>query len=100
MDINKLIIGVGLGVILVGLMVFPAFASNAGDGSAYGTQPGYAVANNNTECAGHGSFGYFGKDWNLGNEVSGHYGTNPGPGANGQQTGINNSTLCGNRQSL
>ena len=62
------------------------FAGNSGDGSEYGTQPGFAVANANTECAGHGAFGAFGKDNNFAG------------GANGYQTGINNSTLCGNRQ--
>lgn len=36
--------------------------------------------------AGSGSFGYFGKDNNLAG------------GANGQQTGLNNSAVCGNRQ--
>jgi hypothetical protein len=35
--------------------------------------------------AGSGAFGYFGKDNNLAG------------GANGQQTGLNNSALCGNR---
>jgi hypothetical protein len=34
----------------------------------------------------HGAFGYFGKYHNLAG------------GADGYQTGINNSTLCGNRQ--
>ncbi|MHB1110177.1 MAG: hypothetical protein ACYCZU_07675, partial [Devosia sp.] len=38
--------------------------------------------------AGSGSFGYFGKD---GNNLSG--------GADGQQTGVNNSAVCGNNQS-
>lgn len=38
--------------------------------------------------AGSGSFGYFGKD---GNNLSG--------GADGQQTGKNNSAVCGNNQS-
>lgn len=37
--------------------------------------------------AGSGAFGYFGKDNNL----SG--------GADGRQTGLNNSAVCGNRQS-
>jgi hypothetical protein len=46
------------------------FAGNSGDGSEYGTQPGFVVAN--------------------GNNFAG--------GANGYETGINNSTLCGNRQ--
>jgi hypothetical protein len=36
--------------------------------------------------AGSGAFGFFGKDNNLAG------------GANGQQTGINNSAVCGNRQ--
>ena len=61
-----------------------AAADNSGDGSGYGTQPGYSVALANTECAGHGAFGAFGKDNNL----SG--------GANGQLTGYYNSALCGN----
>lgn len=62
------------------------FAGNSGDGSEYGTQPGFVVANGNTPCAGHGAFGAFGKDNNFAG------------GANGCQTGIDNSTLCGNRQ--
>lgn len=42
--------------------------------------------------AGSGSFGYFGKDYNLG------VNTDPAdPGANGYQTGLNNSGVCGNR---
>ncbi len=64
----------------------PAFAGSAGDGSGYGTQPGYEVANGHTVCAGHGSFGAFGKDYNLAG------------GANGPATGANNSGLCGNPQ--
>ena len=36
--------------------------------------------------AGSGSFGYFGKDENMAG------------GADGQQTGVNNSSVCGNRQ--
>ena len=48
--------------------------------------PGFAVANAHTECAGHGAFGFFGKDHNLAG------------GANGYETGLNNSALCGNRQ--
>jgi hypothetical protein len=61
-------------------------AGNSGDGSEYGTQPGYPIANENTECAGHGAFGAFGKDNNWAG------------GANGYNTGIANGTLCGNRQ--
>lgn len=77
-----------------------AFASNSGDGSDYGTQPGYNVANENTICAGHGAFNAFGKNASLGIEKvhADFLGSYPGPGTNGYQTGINNSTLCGNRQ--
>lgn len=63
-----------------------ALADNSGDGSGYGTQPGYAKANANTPCAGHGAFGAFGKDNNFAG------------GANGQLTGYYNSSLCGNPQ--
>ena len=63
-----------------------AFAGNAGDGSGYGTQPGFAVATANTPCAGHGAFGLLGKDYNMAG------------GANGYATGWNNAGLCGNRQ--
>ena len=44
--------------------------------------------------AGSGAFGYLGKDANMGIK------SDPSdPGANGTQTGINNSSVCGNRQS-
>lgn len=93
---------------LAGAMVISgaAFAGNAGDGSGYGTQPGYAQSLSNTECSGHGSFGAFGKGANLGianppgnPDQAGHadfLGSYPGPGTDGQQTGLNNSSLCGN----
>lgn len=70
------------------LVLLPAtgLGGNSGDGSEYGTQPGFGVATEQTACAGHGAFGAFGKD----NSLAG--------GANGYQTGINNSALCGNRQ--
>jgi hypothetical protein len=77
---------------LTGLVLVPAslsataFAGNSGDGSEYGTQPGFTVSLDQTACAGHGAFGAFGKDFNLAG------------GADGYQTGINNGTLCGNRQ--
>ena len=45
---------------------------------------GCASAFANTECAGHGAFGAFGKDENFAG------------GANGQLTGYFNSALCGN----
>ena len=63
-----------------------ALAGNAGDGSGYASQPGFDVATSQTECAGHGAFGYLGKDFNMAG------------GANGYETGWNNAGLCGNRQ--
>lgn len=63
-----------------------AFAGNAGGGSDYGTQPGFAVATGNTICAGHGAFGWLGKDFNMAG------------GANGYQTGWTQGSFCGNRQ--
>lgn len=52
--------------------------------------------NSDAQCgtgAGSGAFGYFGKDYNLGGK------TPPStPGADGTQTGRNNSAVCGNRQ--
>jgi hypothetical protein len=73
---------------VVGLLAVPAsaMAGNAGDGSGYGTQPGYEQSLSNTPCAGHGAFGAFGKNYNL----SG--------GADNPETGLNNALLCGNRQ--
>jgi hypothetical protein len=60
----------------------PALAAND-----YGSQPGYDQAQQSSDgCAGAGAFGYFGP----GNSMAG--------GADGTQTGINNSTLCGNPQ--
>ena len=63
-----------------------AFAGNAGDGSGYGTQPGYEVSQSHTTCQGAGAFGAFGKDNNWAG------------GANGPATGDANSNLCGNPQ--
>jgi hypothetical protein len=98
------IFGIGTAA-AIGLLVLSgsAFAGNAGDGSGYGTQPGFQTAQTNSNgCAGHGAFGAFGKDFNFGNSTSGHTpypGNNQnGNGANGQATGAANSSLCGNPQ--
>lgn len=98
MNIKKLIVGASAAAVIFSSLAVPAFA--VGDYPSDSSADGYYSATSNTECAVHGSFGYFGKDWNLGNDISGHYpgGSWPGPGADGYQTGINNGTLCGNRQ--
>jgi hypothetical protein len=71
----------------------PAFA----DAGGYGTQPGYSNAiTHSGGCAGAGAFGAFGT---YGNAPHDFGQSNPnGPGANGSQTGYNNSNNCGNPQ--
>ena len=60
----------------------------AADSNAYcgSSANGCEQSASNTPCAGHGSFGAFGK----GNDWRG--------GASGDNTAYNNSTLCGNPQ--
>jgi len=71
-------------LMMVGASAGAASASAAGDGSDYGTQPGYLVAG---DCGTmHGSFNAFGKSSNMGE------GNTDGVlGANGPATGDNNS---------
>jgi len=62
----------------------------------YNNNPGRLQATEvGAQCdsgAGSGAFGYFGKDNNLG------INSDPSdPGADGQQTGLNNSAVCGSR---
>jgi hypothetical protein len=72
----------------------PAFADDPGNSTPgidrYLNNPGRQQATEvGAQCgsgAGSGAFGFFGQDNNLAG------------GANGEQTGINNSSLCGNRQ--
>lgn len=94
------------GVIFSSLAV-GAFASTSGNGSDYGTMPGFTQAQDQTVCSGAGAFDAFGKGANLGidyapgngdPEHATFLGSYPGPGTDGTQTGINNSTLCGNPQ--
>jgi hypothetical protein len=87
---------------LAGLSISTAAFAQTGPGNStpgidrYDNNPGRQQATQvGAQCgsgAGSGAFGFFGKDNNLGN-------SNPnGPGADGQQTGLNNSSVCGNRQ--
>src|SRR4051795_1732612 len=76
---------------------FAAGNSTPGD-ARYENNPGRQQATEvGAQCgsgAGSGAFGFFGKDNNLGVK------SDPtDPGANGHQTGVNNSSVCGNRQS-
>ena len=78
---------------IAALAIVPATA-----GATYGTQPGFSVANGNTVCAGHGAFGAFGANGDVAHDFGiNNPGSNGAPGADGTQTGINNSSLCGNR---
>ena len=94
------------GLVLAGLAGVVAFSTATVAQTSYpgNSQPGLTRyehisqhPNPNAQCgtgAASGAFGYFGKDYNLGGK------TPPGtPGADGQQTGLNNSAVCGNRQS-
>jgi hypothetical protein len=79
-------------IIAAALMMIGA---SAGAASADATTPpsanGYATARANTVCADHGTFNYLtGPGHNMGVDN-----TDGVLGADGTQTGINNSTLCG-----
>jgi hypothetical protein len=81
------------GFMLAGVIV-PAFSLAAGNSTPgpdrYNNNPGRQQAVEvGAQCgsgAGSGAFGYLGKD------------NNEAGGANGYQTGLNNSAVCGNRQ--
>ena len=62
------------------------------------SQPGYEPAISNTECADHGSFGFFGDKGVIHDFGVNNPGSDNKPGANGQATGDANSHLCGNPQ--
>ena len=73
----------------VGFTAAPAMA-------AYGTQPGFDRSQAQTQCSGAGAFGAFGEHGDVYHDFGvNNPGSNGAPGADGTQTGINNSTLCG-----
>ena len=92
MGMKKLAATAAASTITFAALVGTAFAAgNSTPGiDRYDNNPGRQQATEvGAQCgtgAGSGAFGYFGKD----NNMSG--------GADGQQTGINNSSICGNRQ--
>lgn len=92
MNIKKFLISVSASAVVLGSLAVPAFAAgNSEPGiDRYLDNPGRQQATEvGAQCdsgAGSGAFGYFGKDFNM----SG--------GADGVQTGLNNSAVCGNRQ--
>lgn len=83
---------------LMAVSAIPAFAApgndpNPGNGYDKGyAAPGYDSARDNTVCADHGAFGYY---------AHGAMTTYDTPrAADGAQTAINNSNLCGNPQGV
>jgi len=92
MNIKKLLLSVSASAAILGSLAVPAFAAgNSTPGidrylDNLGRQQATEVGAQCGSGAGSGAFGYFGKDLNM----SG--------GADGSQTGINNSSVCGNRQ--
>lgn len=88
----------------VAALAVPAAASAAGvNDPGYGT-PGSAQAGEvSAQCgtgAGSGAFGAFGTYGDVTHDFGiNNLGSNDAPGASGYQTGLNNSALCGNRQS-
>lgn len=98
---KKLFVSLFVVMILLALAL-PVMAQDPGQRPdpehGYGTQPGYVVSAEQTTCQGHGSFGAFGEQSDIVHDFGINYpGSNGKPGANGYQTGINNSSLCGNR---
>lgn len=85
MDTKRILIGAAMSAALLATVAGTAFA----DLNDYLNNPGRIQATDvGAQCgsgAGSGAFGFFGKDNNL----SG--------GADGTQTGLNNSAVCGNR---
>jgi len=91
MNIKKFLLGLSASAVVLGSLAVPAFAAgNSTPGlDRYMDNPGRQQATEvGAQCglgAGSGSFGYFGKGLNMAG------------GANGYQTGLNNSSVCGNR---
>jgi len=80
----------------VALAIAPSALADPPGGGGYGSQPGYEEALSHTACADHGSFGAFGNFGDIAHDFGvNNPGTDGEPGADGQQTGSNNSHLCG-----
>ena len=89
---KKILIGVALGAYMLGSLAMPVFAAGNSESGLdrYLANPGRLQATEvGAQCgsgAGSGAFGYFGTELNLAG------------GADGTQTGLNNSAVCGNNQ--
>lgn len=96
---KKFIFGMIFSVVALTIMAVPVFAApgvdpnptRGNDTSGYPySAPGYDSAINNTICANHGAFTYYSHGVIVGYDIP--------RAADGYQTGINNSLLCGQRQ--
>lgn len=91
MIIKRFAAGIASSAVMLGALALPALATgNSTPGldrylDNLGRQQATEVGAQCGSGAGSGSFGYFGKDKNMAG------------GANGYQTGLNNSGVCGNR---
>ena len=91
---------------IIGAAAFSILAIPASSALAAGaySAPGYDHAIDNTECADHGAFGFFGAQGDVHDLGTDNPGSNGRPGASkwqhpaasGATTGGNNSSLCGN----
>jgi hypothetical protein len=97
---------IGIVTAMGALALSTAALAGTGGLADYGTPGTDTAYANSNGCSDHGTFGALGKSNNLGIEASpGNVdlqhatwlGSYPGPGTT-SQTGINNSTLCGNPQ--
>jgi hypothetical protein len=89
---------ISLVIALVGALAFSGIAM-ATPGGGYGSQPGFAKAQANTVCSGHGAFGAFGAHGDVAHDMGKDNVTNSNgaaPGVDGQAVGAANSSLCGN----
>jgi hypothetical protein len=92
---KKLLKGVAMSAVFISMFATTGVALAAGTGNStpgldrylnnLGRQQATSVGAQCGSGAGSGSFGYFGKDLNMAG------------GADGYQTGLNNSAVCGNR---
>ena len=83
---RRFLIAISAGALLGGALAGASVSAGAIDTYCTNSATGCAQSLSQTICAGAGAFGAFGK----GNSLAG--------GADGDQTGFNNSTLCGNPQ--
>lgn len=87
---KKLVASTLTGFFAAAIMAVPAFAVDVpATGYCGASETGCTTAGDQTTCYGAGAFGAFGT-YGFKHDFRG--------GANGTQTGINNSNLCGNPQ--